>query len=261
MALYTVNTASVVNAADINQFTNLLNGTTSGTSVVVSSRIRAQQTGATTGSGGYVGQTSGNAPTSGTFVVGDMVTDGTFGTTWVCTAGGTPGSWAMQPTQIATQTLSGSAASVTFSSIPAFARLQVFWRARLTPTSQQNMQLRIDGDSTAGHYVWSKVSGRAAAASAADGGTSATAAAIGVVAGTTANYFSSGVAWIAGWNQSTGFASISATSAAWDTNTSYWSETYAAEFVGAVGPHTSITLLPASNSFDTGSQFSLYGWM
>jgi hypothetical protein len=48
-------------------------------------------TGATTPSR-YVGATTGAAPTTGTFAVGDYVI-GTNGTVWVCTAAGSPGTW------------------------------------------------------------------------------------------------------------------------------------------------------------------------
>ena len=48
-------------------------------------------TGATAASR-YVGGTASGAPTSGTFAAGDFVIDQT-GAVWVCTAGGTPGTW------------------------------------------------------------------------------------------------------------------------------------------------------------------------
>lgn len=41
---------------------------------------------------GYKGGVSGAHPTSGTFVTGDYVVD-TTGAIWVCTSGGTPGTW------------------------------------------------------------------------------------------------------------------------------------------------------------------------
>jgi hypothetical protein len=40
----------------------------------------------------YAGATTGGHPTSGTFLTGDFVVDQT-GNIWVCTAGGTPGTW------------------------------------------------------------------------------------------------------------------------------------------------------------------------
>jgi hypothetical protein len=45
-----------------------------------------------TGATRYVGGTTSGAPTAGTFAVGDFVVDRT-GATWVCTVGGSPGTW------------------------------------------------------------------------------------------------------------------------------------------------------------------------
>ena len=49
-------------------------------------------TGATAASR-YVGGIASGAPTSGTFAIGDQVTDQT-GKIWICTSAGTPGTWA-----------------------------------------------------------------------------------------------------------------------------------------------------------------------
>src|SRR5260221_314847 len=91
MALYTVSAGNVALAADLNQLVNLLNGTTTDTQVTVANRIRAQLTGATAASG-YVGGNASGAPTSGTFATGDEVIN-QDGSIWVCTAGGTQGTW------------------------------------------------------------------------------------------------------------------------------------------------------------------------
>ena len=60
---------------------------TPGVSAVTASGL----TGATAASR-YVGATASGAPASGTFVTGDWTIDQT-GTIWICTAGGTPGTW------------------------------------------------------------------------------------------------------------------------------------------------------------------------
>jgi hypothetical protein len=46
--------------------------------------------------GRYVGVTLAGAPTTGTFILGDWVTDQT-GKRWTCTTAGTPGTWAQEP--------------------------------------------------------------------------------------------------------------------------------------------------------------------
>lgn len=49
-------------------------------------------TGATSGMR-ITGATAGGAPTSGTFTTGDMVVDRAVGCLWICTSGGSPGTW------------------------------------------------------------------------------------------------------------------------------------------------------------------------
>jgi hypothetical protein len=92
VALYTVATGQSILAQDINQIINVLTGSDTATQVTVSNRIQAQLAGATTASG-YVGGVAGAAPTTGTFLQGDMVIDGTSGCAWVCQVAGSPGSW------------------------------------------------------------------------------------------------------------------------------------------------------------------------
>ena len=41
----------------------------------------------------YVGGVSGASPATGTFITGDFVLDVTLATVWICTAGGSPGTW------------------------------------------------------------------------------------------------------------------------------------------------------------------------
>jgi hypothetical protein len=96
VALYTVSNGGTIVAADVNQYFNLLTGTTTDQQVTVANRIRAQFTGATGGSGGYVGSTTGGAPVSGTFVAGDFVID-VNGAIWVCITAGSPGTWSPPP--------------------------------------------------------------------------------------------------------------------------------------------------------------------
>lgn len=60
--------------------------------------VRSSQAGLVTGLAGataaarFVGGTASGAPTTGTFSTGDFVIDQS-GSVWVCTAGGTPGTW------------------------------------------------------------------------------------------------------------------------------------------------------------------------
>lgn len=68
-------------------------GTVTGSSTVTGTAlIPSGLTGATTASR-YVGATNGGPPASGTFSTGDMVIDTKYGIEWVCTSGGTSGTW------------------------------------------------------------------------------------------------------------------------------------------------------------------------
>jgi hypothetical protein len=263
VALYLVQPGSAVNAADPNQFTNLLNGTTSGVQITNSGRIRAQLTGATSGAGGYVGQVAGAAPASGTFVVGDYAIDGTLGTEWVCTTAGTPGTWGALPTQIATQTLGSNSASVTFSSIPAFNHISVIWKTRASDANPaEQIFLRFNGD-VASHYLWEL--NQANNAGAVSGGTSGALVAqiqIGTIpaANATAGYFGSGQFTVAYFNDTTNFTTVQGTACAFATTTNMWSGTYSGLYNQAA-TITSLTLFAASGNLVSGSRFSLYGWM
>lgn len=54
----------------------------------------------------YVGATTSGAPVSGTFAVGDFVTDRS-GTMWICTAAGSPGTWTALVNTTGAQTIGG----------------------------------------------------------------------------------------------------------------------------------------------------------
>lgn len=94
MSLYSVTNGLPPIINDLNQIVSLLSGTSPPiiSSVTVANRVRAQISGATATSG-LAGSTTGGAPTSGTFALGDMVADTGFNCFWVCTTAGSPGSW------------------------------------------------------------------------------------------------------------------------------------------------------------------------
>lgn len=76
--------SEVANAADLSSASNQVF-----TGAVVAPSIQANQTGVT---GAFVGATNSGAPSTGTWAAGQFVIDKT-GAIWVCTAGGTPGTW------------------------------------------------------------------------------------------------------------------------------------------------------------------------
>lgn len=100
MALYTVQTTYPPAAQDLNQAIALLSGQSGPLAggITIANRIRAQLTGATATSG-FVGMTAvngattGGPPTSGTWVLGDLMVDPVLVCLWICTTAGTPGTW------------------------------------------------------------------------------------------------------------------------------------------------------------------------
>lgn len=161
--------------------------------------------------------------------------------------------------QIATQTLVGTTASVTFSSIPAYTMLLLAWRARSSAAGTVDLEMQLDGVTTSS-YLWSKLTGNGSTASATHSASAVAFMKAGSVGGTTASYFSTGQLTIGGWANATGFANISGTSAMFDAAGTDLSETISGQY-NAVGPHTSLKLLLSANSFAAGSQFALYGVM
>lgn len=79
------------------QVTNALDKSSGSTQTISGSFVAATIsasgiTGALSATTRYVGSTAAGAPTSGTFVLGDWVVD-QAGSIWVCTVGGSPGTW------------------------------------------------------------------------------------------------------------------------------------------------------------------------
>lgn len=100
-----VDTTSNQTVGGIKTFTQapvLPEGTFALTQVIGTAMVAASVTGpfapstpGATAATRYVGGTAGGAPTTGTFAVGDFVIDQTA-KVWICTAAGTPGTWAQQ---------------------------------------------------------------------------------------------------------------------------------------------------------------------
>lgn len=156
MALFNVNVGAVISPNDVNQFTNILNGTTTGTTITNSGRIRAQTSGANSGTGGYVGQTAA-APPLGSFIAGDFAADGTLGFLWTCISGGTSGTWLGSMTAIAETTLGSPAVNIAFSSIPQqFAHLVLIIQVKSALTTgsflADNLNIRFNGVTSANAY-------------------------------------------------------------------------------------------------------------
>lgn len=161
------------------------------------------------------------------------------------------------PQLIQSQTLTSTAASVTFSSIPAYNNLRLEWRAHLSSGGATDLEMQVDGN-VGSNYVWSKMESNSGTQANFHAGAATTLMKIGAVGGTTANYFGNGSLTIAGWANANGFLSFSGTSTYFDSNTTDYVGTYGGLYA-SVAPHNSLLIFPAAGSFAAGSQFSLYG--
>jgi len=110
-----------------------------------------------------VGGTASGAPVSGTFSTGDVVIDVT-GNIWVCTAGGTPGTWGRvgsggsgAVTQINKTTLGSPASSISVSSISgSYNALWLILDGRSSTSATFTTALLQLNSDTAANYDWNR---------------------------------------------------------------------------------------------------------
>lgn len=121
-------------------------------------------TGATTKTR-YTGGTAGGPPSSGTFNTGDHVVDTVYNTEWLCTAGGSPGTWI--PTNgrvlLVSTSLSGASNSSTSIILPAvasnFKTLRIEYDVQMSGTAAQGAQLFeiTFNNNASANYQWIKI--------------------------------------------------------------------------------------------------------
>lgn len=98
--------------------------------------------------------TTGAAPVSGTFLLGDVIYDTVYHTFWVCTAAGSPGTWTLVG-GVATVDVALSGVTTTFN-VPAWAshaRITYNARSAQATSGGQWMILQLNGD-TGNNYAW-----------------------------------------------------------------------------------------------------------
>lgn len=136
----------------------------------------------------WVGCTTGGPPSSGTFSVGDYVVDRQWGIMWICTSGGSPGTWNPSGQALLQKVTLGSAGSITLnagSSIPSyFSNLKVVLWGTSTDTGGvgfADLRVQFNGDSAADyswHYMYTQNGGTVSSAD----GTAVSSASVGGVA-------------------------------------------------------------------------------
>lgn len=237
-------------------------GAWSGTGALVESTVGFTGiTGAASGTTRLSGQTASGAPSSGAFNTGDIVYDATYNALWVCTSGGSPGTWTLLGGRALIGTTTPTGASSTTFTIPSWAN-SVFgvWTARTdNATTGGYVNLRFNGD-TGSNYVWEQVLANSSTVTGQNSGGTNAFMHIGAktAANDTANYFGTG-SFTAVNLQSTGlFKSASSISQAPGSTTSGFAGTHGGTWLSTAAV-TSLTLVADAGNFVAGSRFSLYG--
>lgn len=173
---------------------NMGSGTWSGTGSLQEATLAfSGLTGATSQTSRIVGTINGTAgPTSGAFLLGDMVYDLTYRTLWVCITAGSPGTWVPLGGSITTRVTNTTLPI----SVPSWARtVTVNWIARSagTGTGGDDLQLQLNGD-TGANYIWQLLLGNGSSAVSSSPGVAVTSMRVGVIpaGGDTANYWVTG---------------------------------------------------------------------
>lgn len=230
-------------------------------------------TGATTATR-YVGGTTSGSPASGTFSTGDWIV-AQDGSVWVCTASGSPGTWAevsgsgggggsssgggvgspgaLAPLHVIGP-LTADQASVTLTPpTTGYKNLRIVWDARASAASgNEGLLLRLNSDSSASYDRVVEDTG----------GTSAATAQTSVHCG-----------YVANASHATGTSSAGEIVIPDYLNTTFWKNVYSRARIQSLNRGdrssgtwkstaavTSITLIPqTSAAFTTGSYFCLYG--
>jgi hypothetical protein len=166
----------------------------------------------------------------------------------------------MYGTLISTQTLTGTAASVTFSSIPATYTdlyLTVSGRSDFA-TSNTSLAIRFNGD-TGINYLIKLLKGDGSTASSPYTPSDNAFFPQGVIpaASNTANTFSNVIATIPNYAGST--VKLISVEAVGENNATAAGQAIMAGSWNSTAAITSITALPSSGNFTTGSTLSLYG--
>lgn len=211
-------------------------------------------TGATNGTSRFAGETSGGAPTSGTFATGDIIVAVSEGAMWRCSSGGSPGTWLLIGNGASIQQ---NVATLTLT-IPSWVNtVRVCWSARSADAGSGGtfLHTQLNGDSGS-NYTWQLVTGNTATAAASNNGGLTTMTRIGVIPrnGDTANYFGNGSLTISNIQGSTfkticsQFQSPLTSGTGWvGTGGGLWQNTAAV---------TSLSIAPDIGSFAAGSTIS-----
>lgn len=225
-------------------------------------------TGANASSTRFAGTVAGGPPVSGTFVAGDIVYDTTFRGEWMCTGGGTPGTWTPLGRHIL-GTSTPTTASVSFSGFPsAYTHLLVEYVGRTSNAGgggSDYITMQLNGVSSS-NYTWRAYgitqTGAGAPAVFSDGTTGmSTQMNCGIVWSShfATNGSGRGIIEIPYYADTTFFKQINWNGASGDGSNASLTVNGGGNSNVNTNAVTSFTIATTSGNFLTGSQFRLYG--
>ena len=225
-------------------------------------------TGAATSTTRFAGTVTGDPPTSGTFTTGDLVYSTNYRGWWICTAGGTPGTWAAVGRHLLV-TSSPVSGTVTFSSIPAnYSHLVVEYVARTSNAGgggHDYITMQLNGSSS-NNYTWRAYgvgqTGAGAPAVFTDGSTGFnTQMNCGIVWSSKFATAGSGRGYIEipYYADTTFFKEIHWNGSSGDGTNSSLTVNGGGNYNASAGAVTSFSISTSTGSFLTGTTFKLYG--
>lgn len=243
-------------------------GAWTGTGSVTETSLSASgKTGSSNNPFSIVGQTTSGPPVSGTFAVGDVVTDGTYQGMWMCTVAGSPGTWVPMSGKYLIQSQAvNTLSTVNFNTIP-----QIFRHLRLEyvlktnnagGTGIDNLFMQINGSAAANYdyqyFGWNQGNTAFSNAAAAQ-----TAMVVGVV--WSSQHASQGAGYgsieIPFYTNTAFVKQVLFHSSAADSGTlaTVMSGSGAAGNSANLAAVSSLAILTSSGSFTAGSTINLYG--
>ncbi len=212
-------------------------------------------TGATSQTTRIVGTIAGTAgPTTGSFLLGDMVYDTTYRAMWVCIVAGSPGTWIPLGGSVTTRVTNTTIPI----SVPSWARtVSVKWIARSTvaATGGDTLVLQFNSD-TGSNYLWQRLWGNGATVTSANSGGTATSMVIGAIpsGNDTANYWGAGeMTYLV--DSGSALQPVTAFFQAPSSTTSMYSGTAGGQWLSSAAI-TSINITGGSASLAAGSAFA-----
>jgi hypothetical protein len=189
-----------------------------------------------------------------------MVADATYNVIWMCTAGGTPGTWVPLGGIVKLGTTNPTGASTNIS-VPSWVNsVMGMYTARTNnATTGGYVNLQFNND-VASNYTWEQVLAGTNAVSGQNAGGAVTMIHIGTktAANDTANYFGSGTFMVPNVKNTSMFKTAHSISNAPGSATAGFAGEHGGTWLSTAAI-TSVTLVPDAGNFVTGSSFTLFG--